>query len=81
MIDRVNGRFIVVVDVRSNVNVSGDDYEWYGFDFDVLLSLDDGLFIVEVNEVDLNLLDVIIFRLINKINLFEDLSVFVIDIF
>lgn len=81
MIDRVNGRFIVVVDVRSNVNVSGDDYEWYGFDFDVLLLLDDGLFIVEVNEVDLNLLDVIIFRLINEINLFEDLSVFVIDIF
>ena len=32
MIDRVNGRVIAVADVRSDVNVSGDDYEWFGFD-------------------------------------------------
>ena len=81
MIDRVNGRLTAVADVRSNANVSGDDYEWYGFDPDAPPPPDDGLSTVEVNEVDLNLPDVIISRLTNEINPLEDSSAFAIDIF
>ena len=81
MIDRVNGRLTTVADVRSDANVSGDDYEWYGFDPDAPPPPDDGLSTVKVNEVDLNLPDVIISRLTNKINPLENSSAFGIDIF
>ncbi|XP_044183537.1 uncharacterized protein LOC122964112 [Acropora millepora] len=81
MIDRFNGRLTAVADVRSNANVSRDDYEWYGFDPDAPPPPDDGLSTVEVNEVDLNLPDVIISRLTNEINPLEDSSAFAIDIF
>ena len=70
-----------MADVRSNANVSGDGYEWYGFDPDAPPPPDDGLSTVEVNKVDLNLPDVIISRLTNEINPLEDSSAFAIDIF
>ena len=81
MIDRVNGRLTTVADVRSDANVSGDDYEWYGFDPDAPPPPDDGLSTVEVNELDLNLPDVIISRLTNESNPLENSSAFGIDIF
>ena len=81
MIDRVNGRLVAVADVRSDVNVSGDDYEWFGFDPNAPPPPDDGLSTVEVNEVDLNLPDDIISRLTNEIDSLENSSAFAIDIF
>ena len=81
MIDRVNGRLVAVADVRSDVNVSGDDYEWFGFDPNAPPPPDDGLSTVEVNEVDLNLPDDIISRLTNEIGPLENSSAFAIDIF
>lgn len=81
MIDRVNGRLTAVADVRSDANVSGDDYEWYGFDPDAPPPPDDDLSTVEVNEVDLYLPDVITSRLTNEINPLENSSAFAIDIF
>ena len=81
IIDRVNGRLAAVDDVRSNVNISGHEHEWFGFDPDAPPPPDDGLSTVEVNEVNLDLPDNIISRLSNEINPLENSSAFAIDIF
>ena len=81
MIDRVNGRLAAVADVRSDANISGHEHYWHGFDPDAPPPPDDGLSTVEVNEVDLDLPDNIVFRLLNENNPLENSSAFAIYIF
>lgn len=55
-----NYLFIGIFDI---VEFGGDvdDLEWYGFDFFVLIFIDDGFFIVEVEEVNIDLfIDILI---------------------
>lgn len=70
-----------MADVRSYVSVSGDDYEWFGFDPNAPPPPDDGLATGEVNEVDLNLPDDIISSLTNEIYPLENSSAFAIGVF
>ena len=79
MIDLANGQLRAVADVAESVNSS--DLEWYGFDPGAPLPSDDGLSIVEVDDVNLDLPDNVLTQVANTIDPLAHSTSFGIDIF
>ena len=79
IIDLANGQLRAVADVAESVNSS--DLEWYGFDPGAPLPSDDGLSIVEVDDVNLDLPDNVLTQVANTIDPLAHSTSFRIDIF